>query len=149
MQLLSVIILLALGLGVAFGAILHEAFPVWVAPCNAYLLAPLGQAFLRLLQFVVVPIVFSSLVMGLTRIQGAVQVGRYTVKLLLSYLLTSIIAVSIGLTVAIFMRLGVGVAGLSLEPIAEIAEAPNLINWLINLIPTNPLDALSKGTTSI
>lgn len=145
MQRLSVIILLALGLGITFGAVLHEVFPVWVAPYNAYLLEPLGQAFLRLLQFVVVPIVFSSLVMGLTRIQGAAQVGRYTAKLLLSYLLTSIIAVSIGLAVAMSMHLGVGVTGLSLKPITEIAEAPNLINWLINLIPTNPLAALSNG----
>ncbi len=145
MQLLSVIILLALGFGITFGAVLHEVFPVWVTPCNAYLLEPLGQAFLRLLQFVVVPIVFSSLVMGLTRIQGAAQVGRYTAKLLLSYLLTSIIAVGIGLAVAISMHLGVGVTGLSLKPITEIAEAPNLINWLINLIPTNPLAALSNG----
>jgi proton glutamate symport protein len=145
MQLLSIIILLALGLGIVFGAVLHEAFPVWVDPCNAYLLAPLGQAFLRLLQFVVVPIVFSSLVMGLTRVQGAAQVGRYTAKLLLSYFLTSIIAVSIGLTVAVSMHLGVGVTGLGLKSSTEITEAPNLINWLVNLIPTNPLAALSNG----
>ncbi len=145
MQQLSVIILAALGLGIVFGSVLHEGFSTWVAPCNTYALEPLGQAFLRLIQFVVVPIVFSSLVMGLTRIRDAAQVGLYTAKLLLSYLVTSVIAVSIGLVVAMQMHLGVGVTGVGLEPIAAVAEAPNLINWLINLIPINPLAALSSG----
>jgi Na+/H+-dicarboxylate symporter len=145
MQLLSVIILLALGLGIGFGTLLHEVFPAWVEPCNAYALEPLGQAFLRLIQFVVVPIVFSSLVMGLTRIQNASQVGLYTAKLLLSYLLTSIVAVSLGLAVAVSMHLGAGVSGFSLAPTAQATAAPNLIQWLIHLIPTNPLEALSSG----
>jgi proton glutamate symport protein len=78
---LSIIILLALGLGIGFGAGLHELFPDWIVPLDRYCLTPLGQAFLRLIQFVVVPIVFSSLILGLTRIQDAAQMGRYTVKL--------------------------------------------------------------------
>jgi proton glutamate symport protein len=145
MQLLSVIILLALGLGIGFGTLLHEVFPDWVEPCNTYALEPLGQAFLRLIQFVVVPIVFSSLVMGLTRIQNASQVGLYTAKLLFSYLLTSTVAVCLGLAVAVSMHLGVGVSGFSLAPTAQATAAPNLIQWLVHLIPTNPLEALSSG----
>jgi proton glutamate symport protein len=145
MQLLSVIILFALGLGIAFGAVLHELFPAWVDPCNAYVLEPLGQAFLRLIQFVVVPIVFSSLVMGLTRIQNASQVGLYTAKLLFSYLLTSIVAVSLGLSVAVLMHPGVGVSGFALVSTDRVTAPPNLIDWLIHLIPVNPLEALSSG----
>jgi proton glutamate symport protein len=142
---LSTIILLALGLGIGFGATLHEAFPGWVTPVTQYGLAPLGQAFLRLIQFVVVPIVFSSLIIGLTRVQNAAQVGRYTAKLLLTYLLTSAIAISLGLLTAIILRPGVGVEGFTLENITEATQAPNLIDWLVNLIPTNPLAALSGG----
>lgn len=145
MNRLSIIILSALGLGIVFGAVLHEAFPTWVEPCNSFLLQPLGQAFLRLIQFVVVPIVFSSLLMGLTRVQNAAQVGRYTVKLLLSYLLTSVLAVSLGLVVAVLMHPGVGVQGFTLDTVAAVGTAPNLIDWLISLIPINPLQALSSG----
>jgi proton glutamate symport protein len=145
MQRLSVIILLSLGIGIVFGTVLHEVFPAWIVPCNTYALEPLGQAFLRLIQFVVVPIVFSSLVLGLTRIQNAAQVGLYTAKLLLSYLLTSIVAVSLGLLVAVWLQLGVGVTGFALEAVTETTTAPNLIEWLIHLIPTNPLAALSSG----
>jgi proton glutamate symport protein len=145
MQILSAIILFSLGLGIVFGAVLHEVFPAWVDPCNIYVLEPLGQAFLRLIQFVVVPIVFSSLVMGLTRIQNASQVGLYTAKLLFSYLLTSIVAVSLGLSVAVLMHLGVGVSGFALISTAQVTTPPNLIDWLIHLIPVNPLEALSSG----
>lgn len=142
---LSTIILLALGLGIGFGATLHEVLPTWVTPLDRYCLTPLGQAFLRLIQFVVVPIVFSSLIMGLTKVQNAARVGRYTAKLFISYLLTSAIAVGLGMAVAAVMRPGIGIEGLALKPVAEVSSAPNLIDWLVHLIPVNPLEALSSG----
>jgi proton glutamate symport protein len=142
---LSTIIILALGAGMTFGAILHEALPTWVAPLNLYLLAPLGQAFLRLIQFVVVPIVFSSLLLALTRIQNASQVGRYTAKLLLSYILTSIVAIGLGIATAMVMHPGSGTIGLASAQIQATGESPDLIAWLVSLIPTNPLAALSSG----
>lgn len=142
---LSTFILMSLGLGIVFGETLHEVFPAWVPLLDRYCLAPLGQAFLRLIQFVVVPIVFSSLIMGLTRIQNAAQVGRYAAKLLLSYLLTSTIAVSLGMAAAAVIRPGIGVEGIAFSSITEVAEAPNLIDWLVGLIPVNPLEALSSG----
>jgi proton glutamate symport protein len=142
---LSTIIILALGAGMTFGAILHEALPTWVAPLNLYLLDPLGQAFLRLIQFVVVPIVFSSLLLALTRIQNASQVGRYTAKLLLSYILTSIVAIGLGIATAMVMHPGSGTIGLASAQIQATGESPDLIAWLVSLIPTNPLAALSSG----
>jgi proton glutamate symport protein len=142
---LSSIILLALAMGIGFGAILHEAFPAWVTPLDQYCLAPLGQAFLRLIQFVVMPIVFSSLILGLTQIQNAAQAGRYTAKLLSSYLLTSMMAVGCGIAIAILIHPGDGMAGLAATTGVDRTTAPNLMTWLISLIPTNPLDALSGG----
>lgn len=142
---LSTLIVLALGAGMGFGAVLHEALPAWVGPLNMYLLAPLGQAFLRLIQFVVVPIVFSSLLLALTRIQNASQVGRYTAKLVFSYVLTSIVAVGIGIATAIVMHPGTGMIGLAQAPTQAAGQAPDLIAWLVGLIPTNPLEALSTG----
>ena len=72
---LSTLILLSLGLGIGFGAILNTTFPTYIELINLNILVPVGESFLRLIQFVVVPIVFSSLIMGLTRIQGAGQAG--------------------------------------------------------------------------
>jgi Na+/H+-dicarboxylate symporter len=98
-----------------------------------------------LIQFVVVPLVFSSLIMGLTRVQNAAQVGRYTAKLLFSYLVTGIISVSLGLAMALILHPGLGVTGIMLEKVTTTATTPNLIDWLVNLIPVNPLQALTNG----
>ncbi|MER3478502.1 MAG: sodium:dicarboxylate symporter, partial [Leptolyngbya sp. ERB_1_2] len=142
---LSTLILVAMGVGIGFGAVLHDFFPTVIVPLDRYLLTPTGTAFLRLIQFVVVPIVFSSLILGLTRIQNAAQVGRYAVKLILGYCLTSGIAVALGLVMAIVVQPGIGVSSSSDVQISAIAQQQSLIDWLVSLIPTNPIEALSTG----
>ena len=142
---LSTFILVSLGLGVVFGTVLNTTFPENIELINQNILAPVGESFLRLIQFVVVPIVFSSLIMGLTRIQGAGQVGRYTAKLMTSYVVTSAIALGVGMGTAYFLQPGSGVTGFSISDSIKITEAPSLISWLVSLIPVNPLEALSTG----
>jgi len=142
---LSTFILLSLGVGVVFGTLLNTTFPDNIELINQTFLAPVGESFLRLIQFVVVPIVFSSLIMGLTRIQGAGQVGRYTIKLMTSYVVTSTIALGVGMGTAYFLQPGSGVTGLLVSETINITEAPSLISWLVSLIPVNPLEALSNG----
>ncbi|OYQ63118.1 sodium:dicarboxylate symporter [Pseudanabaena sp. SR411] len=142
---LSTFILVSLAFGVAFGTLLNTTFPQNIEIINQSFLAPVGESFLRLIQFVVVPIVFSSLIMGLTRIQGAGQVGRYTVKLMTSYLITSSIALCVGIGTAYFLQPGSGVTGFSVSESISVTEAPSLISWLVSLIPVNPLESLSTG----
>ncbi|MBE9014008.1 dicarboxylate/amino acid:cation symporter [Pseudanabaenaceae cyanobacterium LEGE 13415] len=142
---LSTLILVAMAVGIGFGAGLHDYFPTLIVPLDRYLLTPVGTAFLRLIQFVVVPIVFSSLILGLTRIQNAAQVGRYAVKLIFSYCVTSGIAVALGLILAIVVQPGVGVSISGSVPISEVTQQQSLIDWLVSLIPTNPIEALSTG----
>jgi len=142
---LSTFILISLAFGVAFGTLLNTTFSENIELINQSFLAPVGESFLRLIQFVVVPIVFSSLIMGLTRIQGAGQVGRYTVKLMTSYLITSSIALCVGMGTAYCLQPGSGVKGFTISENISITEAPSLISWLVSLIPVNPLEALSTG----
>ena len=142
---LSTFILVSLTFGVAFGTLLNTTFPENIELINQSFLAPVGESFLRLIQFVVVPIVFSSLIMGLTRIQGAAQVGRYTVKLMTSYLITSAIALCVGMGTAYFLQPGSGVTGFSISENIDITAPPSLTSWLVSLIPVNPLEALSTG----
>jgi proton glutamate symport protein len=144
---LSTLILLALALGSVLGAVIHDDFPQWIDPLNQMLLQPLGQIFLRLIQFVVVPIVFSSLILGLTRIQSADRMGRYLAKLLLSYTLTSLVAVGLGLLTAVILHPGVGLTRFATVSLETPPPATALIDWLINLIPTNPIAAL--GSTNL
>ena len=142
---LSNIILAALGAGILFGTFLNGSFPASIEPIDRYFLAPVGAAFLRLIQFVVVPIVFSSLILGLTRLQGAGQMGRYVVKLMSSYVVTSFISLCLGMTVALLLKPGVGMTGFKLAESVSMTQAPALIDWLVSLIPVNPLEALSTG----
>lgn len=142
---LSTFILLSLGFGVVFGTLLNTTFPDNIDLINQNILVPVGESFLRLIQFVVVPIVFSSLIMGLTRIQGAGQVGRYTAKLMTSYVVTSAIALGVGMGTAYFLQPGGGVTDFTISETIKITEAPSLITWLVSLIPVNPLEALSNG----
>lgn len=142
---ISTLILAALVVGIIFGTGLNLYFPELIEPLNQYFLVPLGQAFLRLIQFVVVPIVFSSLILGLTRIQNATQVGRYALKLITSYVVTSAIAVGLGMVLAIVLQPGSGVTGFKLASVADIAQKQSLIDWLVSLIPVNLFEALSTG----
>lgn len=142
---LSTIILACLAAGIAFGAVLHGAWPAAIVPLDRYCLTPIGEVFLRLIQFVVVPIVFCSMILGLTRIQNAAQVGRYAVKLLLCYALTSGIAVGMGMGMAAVLRPGLGVTGFALPDGATSQQGQSLLNWLVSLVPTNPLEALSTA----
>lgn len=142
---LSTLILAALGVGAIFGACLNSLFPDSIVPLDHYLLSPVGEAFLRLIQFVVVPIVFSSLILGLTRIQSAGQAGRYVFKLMICYLITSFVALCIGMSIATLLKPGVGITGLPISEVSLGAETPSLVDWLVSLIPVNPLAALSSG----
>lgn len=142
---LSTLILISLGIGIVFGVVLNLYFPEVVPQLDRYLLSPLGKSFLRLIQFVVVPIVFSSLILGLTRIQDASQVGRYVVKLLLCYLLTSSIGTLLGLVTATVLQPGRGIDGLAIAGADVVHHSQPILDWLISLIPINPLEALSSG----
>lgn len=142
---LSTLILVALGAGILFGSALNGFFPTAIAPLDHYFLDPAGRIFLRLIQFVVVPIVFSSLILGLTGLQNATRLGRYLAKLLTGYFLTSSLALSSGMAIALLLQPGAGVAILSPEGSIDATVSPSPLQWLIGLIPTNPIAALADG----
>lgn len=82
-------ILLGLLLGVLVGTALNLFFPTTVPTIDTYVLTPVGDGFLRLIQFVVVPLVFCSLILALTSLQGTGRVGRYAGRLVLLYVVSS------------------------------------------------------------
>ncbi len=142
---LSTIVLVSLGVGLIFGIVLNLYFPAYIQPIDHYLLAPVGKAFLRLIQFIVVPIVFSSLILGLTRIRHATQVGQYLLKLLTCYALSSAIATALGMATATLLKPGEGVKSALITTLDQLPPRQSILDWLISLIPVNPLEALSTG----
>ncbi len=134
---IPVIYKIAIGfvLGIILGALIGE-------PITA--LKPLGDLFIRLLKMIVAPIVLFSLVVGAASITPA-RLGKVGVKIILYYLVTSAIAVIIGLAMANLFRPGVGLelAGEAKE--VTVKPPPSPVEVLLNIIPTNPFAALSQG----
>lgn len=141
-------ILLALLLGIITGLVLNMsvgALPVGsVAWLDANILTPVGNIFLRLLQFVVVPMVFGALILSLTNRENGAAVGRHAGRLLVGYLLTSAIALALGMLVAQWLSPGSGADSL-VSQTTEGSHADSLSQWLVTLVPSNPFTALSSG----
>ncbi|MBY5969407.1 dicarboxylate/amino acid:cation symporter [Halomonas denitrificans] len=137
-------ILLALILGILAGGGINLFIPELAAALDTQLLTPLGQIFLRLLQFIVVPLVFCALVLSFTQVDRSENVGRYAGKLLLLYVVTSAVALAIGMGVAAWLTPGLGVDGAGSASI-EARDPTPLAQWLVGLVPKNPFEALAQA----
>ncbi len=104
----------------------------------------LGAIFIRLLQMVIVPTIFFSLITGASSMAPA-NLGRIGVKVLLFYLVLVVVAICIGLGLANIFQPGSGleIAGAA-EAQAKTSNAPPLSAVLLAIIPTNPVDSLAK-----
>jgi len=104
-----------------------------------------GQIFIRSLTLMVVPLVFVSLVCGAASLGNTGSMGRLGGKAMGMYLLTTALAVTIALVVALVVSPGEG--GVAAEAAAsyEAREAPSFKDTLINIVPTNPIAAMAQG----
>ncbi len=145
--LVRILVGLVLGaiLGIILGMISEGQDGVTVADRFVQYFSFFGDVFIRLLKMIVVPVVLFSLIGGAASIAPS-KLGRVGIKVLAFYLVTSAVAVAIGLILANIMKPGLGfnVVG---DPSAEVAlrAAPSLGTVLLNIVPTNPIEALAKG----
>ena len=104
-----------------------------------------GDLFIRLLKMIVVPVILFSLISGAASIDPA-RLGRVGVKILAFYVLSSAIAVTIGLVFANIFQPGAGMGIVGDAAITgKVAEAPSISTILLNIVPTNPAESLAKG----
>lgn len=128
-------ILIGFILGIIIGAIVGEPIAV---------IKPLGDLFIRLLKMIVAPIILFSLVVGAASIRPA-KLGKVGAKIIVYYLVTSAVAVVIGLAMANAFKPGVGLqlAGEARE--ITVKPPPPMVEVLLNIVPTNPFAALTQG----
>ncbi|MEK4301734.1 dicarboxylate/amino acid:cation symporter [Oceanobacillus sp. FSL W8-0428] len=138
-------IFMALGAGVLFGGLLNLLAPGWVEPLDQHLLQPAGEIFLRAIQLIVVPLVFAALIMGITQLRGTGYIARYTTKLMSLYVVTSAIAIGLGLVIALIVRPGNNAEAISTGEASVSDEGYSLIEWLVSIVPSNPFEALATG----
>lgn len=104
----------------------------------------IGDLFIRLIRMVVVPLVFVTLVSGVVSMGDPSKLGSLGIKTLSIYMATTLIAITIGLTLAVIMRPGVGVDLSAAVPNAVQAAIP-LSERLMSIVPENPFAAFTEG----
>lgn len=128
-------ILIGLVLGVVVGLLFKD---------GAKLLAPLGALFLNAIKMLIVPLVFVSLVAGITCMQDTAKLGRISVKTIAIYLVTTAFAVSIGLLFGALFAPGADM-NMVASTAVEAKQAPSLVEILVGLVPSNPVTAFAEG----
>ncbi|WP_202080560.1 dicarboxylate/amino acid:cation symporter [Caldalkalibacillus salinus] len=135
-------ILIGMGLGILVGLILN-GMPIY-EPISAYILNPLGTIFINFIKMLVVPIVVISLILGTAGISDPKKLGRLTGKTIGYFLVTTSVALIIAISLATVFKPGIG--DYSLEGAEfEGESAPPVVDTLLNIIPTNPLNAMVEG----
>ena len=128
-------IMIGLGLGIVTGLVLGE---------KASYVKPIGTLFINAIKMLIIPLIFSSLIVGMTSLKDSKQLGRIGLKTLAVYMVTTAFAVCIGLIVSSIMTPGEGMV-IDMGTAAAAKKAPPFIDTLINIVPKNPLGALSSG----
>jgi len=103
-----------------------------------------GQIFISLLKLMVVPLVFFSLTSGVSSLDKNLSLGRIAGKTLGLYLITTAIAISIGLSIAVLLNPGNNL-DLQTSTVINIPESPNIKDIILNIIPSNPIQAMADG----
>ncbi len=132
-------------IGLILGFIIGPMAPnsPFIADIVIPLLQLVGNIFLALLKMLIVPLVFSSLIMGASSIGDPKVLGRIGVKTVAFYLGTTVVAIAIGLVLGNIIQPGVGMA---IEGAKAAAKEPKTVfNVILNISPANPLKALVEG----
>ncbi len=146
---LSTVIFIALITGAIFGILIHYYMPEGYFRDTVLIngiLYVLGNGFIRLMQMLVVPLVFCSLVCGAMAIGDTKTLGTVGVKTMVFYLTTTALAICLALSVASIINPGIGLtidlpdAGTEVET-TEVSFA----DTLLNIIPKNIFTSLSNG----
>ena len=129
-------IMIGMLLGILTGVSLGE---------QATYLKPIGTLFVNTIKMLIVPLVFCSLIVGVTSMQDTAKMGRIGFKSFAFYLGTTSIAITLGLAVGHIMQPGVGLDMVAHESTEAIKQAPSIMQTLIDIVPTNPIAALASG----
>jgi len=136
-------IFLSLVSGIVLGSLLNNLVP----EASQFLLDPIdviGVLFISALKMLIVPVVFFSIVSGVTNLEDTTSLGRIGGKSIFLYLFTTFIAISFALIVASIINPGEN-ANFVLEKAFKINSPPPITSVIENLIPKNPVKAFSEG----
>jgi proton glutamate symport protein len=131
-------VLIALIVGVGFG---------WLAPDMAQSAGFLGDLFLRLLKMIIIPLIFTSLVSGIGSLGTARSLGRVGLRTAIYYMLSTTLAIIIGITLVNLINPGVHLNLASTGSLPEgISTTTHTVpEFLLGLVPDNIVAAMAAG----
>ena len=158
-------VLIALGLGlkrnwhIFAGLVLGVFAGIWLHkdpnPVVLNTFHFIGQVFIRLIQMVVIPLVISAIVIGITSVSDSKQIGKLGSKMILYYAILTVLAVTVGASLALLLQPGLGAASFITSEVATDVQAHvattieaqrgNLLNIILGFIPKNPLESIAAG----
>jgi proton glutamate symport protein len=128
--------------GLALGMLLGSLFPAEPHPAAYETFRFLSKAFISLIKMLIVPLIFSTIVVGIGKTGDVRAVGRMGWKALVYFEIASTVALVLGLAIAHVVRPG---DGLRLPPSGEtLAQPKTFVETLLHLFPSNVVDAMAK-----
>lgn len=102
-------IIIALFLGLFIGYLVHENIEATTAKSFSDLIKLLGTVFIRLVQMIIAPLIFTTLVVGIAKLGDIKTVGRVGGKAMLWFVVASLVSLMIGLVLVNLLQPGVGI----------------------------------------
>ncbi|MFQ8841768.1 MAG: dicarboxylate/amino acid:cation symporter [Clostridium fessum] len=141
-------IFIALFAGIAFGYVLNFMGGVENEIINGYVLPFfqfIGDLFIKLIKMIVVPLVFFCIIDAALSLGDIKKLRSIGVKTIIWFLATGGISATIGLILANIIKPGRGLQLGTAETAMEVKELPGIYQTLLDLIPSNPFQALTSG----
>jgi len=145
-------------LGIAVGLIVGDAtVTIGGQEIGLASIQPVGDLFLRLIRMVVVPLVFASLLVGTASLGDPKKLGRIGMKTIGLYLVTTALAITLGLIIANSVKPGSRLPAETQQELmtayqeqaagaeASLRQRPGTIDTLLEVVPTNPAESLAGG----
>lgn len=105
-----------------------------------------GTGFIRLMKMLVVPLVFFSIVVGVSSISDVRKIGRIGGTTILIYLITTAVAVAIALVMGMIIKPGMGLTMLDVSQASvNVTVNQTIPDTLLNIVPENPFKSLANG----
>lgn len=136
---LSTQIMIGMALGIVFG---------YLFPAYGIKIKVVGDIFIRMIKMIVVPLIFSSLVMGIAGTGDFKKLGRLGIKALIWFEFATTLALVLGLALVNVFKPGAGVAIGSLDATQAqqyASKTIDIMQTLVNIVPTNIIDGMARG----
>ncbi len=104
-----------------------------------------GNLFIKLMKMLVVPLVFCSIIVGVTSISDTRKIGAIGGRAILIYLLTTVLAITIALIIAKIIQPGIGLNMVGLADASNVTTNVTITNTILSMVPENPLNSLANG----